>query len=99
VAPDAPVAAAYTIMKRHRVRRLPVIDFGGNLVGILSLADIVRRARHTGGLDGDLDFEHVASMLAEVYRPGEATRAAEPAPVQKRIAVATSKTEPAAPKS
>jgi CBS domain-containing protein len=86
VAPDAPVAAAYRIMKTHRVRRLPVIDFGGCLVGMLSLGDIVRRAWKTHGVDDDLDFERVASMLAEVYRPGAPTLhvAAEPALEQGR---------------
>jgi CBS domain-containing protein len=67
VTPDAPVELAYAIMKRHRVRRLPVIDVGGNLVGMLSLADVVRHARRDGA-DG-LDVDEMASVLAEVYRP------------------------------
>jgi CBS domain-containing protein len=69
VGPDAPVAHAYGVMKMHRVRRLPVIDRGGNLVGMVSLSDIVRRAGHSLQPDGDLDVEHVVSALAEVCRP------------------------------
>ena len=67
VAPDASVELACAIMRTHRVRRLPVIDIGGNLVGMLSLADIVRHTRRDGA-DG-LDVEQIAAAVAEIYRP------------------------------
>lgn len=69
VGPDAPVEHAYGVMKMHRVRRLPVIDRGGNLVGMVSLSDIVRHAARSRAPDADLDGEHVVSALAEVCRP------------------------------
>jgi len=68
VPPEASLALAYHLMKMHRVRRLPVIDLGGNLVGIVSVGDIVRCARHARGLDDDVDPERIMSMLAEVCR-------------------------------
>jgi CBS domain-containing protein len=69
VRPDELVEFAYAIMTMHRVRRLPVIDRGGNLVGIVSLADIVRQARQAPEADAPLSAYRVISMLAEVYRP------------------------------
>lgn len=66
---DDSIALALELMKMHRVRRLPVVDRGKNLVGILSLADIVRNARSTGQPNDALDSECVAAALAEVFRP------------------------------
>jgi len=37
------IELAHEIMRMHRIRRLPVVDHGRNLVGIVSLADIARR--------------------------------------------------------
>jgi hypothetical protein len=51
------------------VRRLPVIDVGGNLVGMLSLADITRCVRAEGGGEAALEPDHVASTVALVFRP------------------------------
>jgi CBS-domain-containing membrane protein len=95
VPPDASIAFAYQVMKMHRVRRLPVIDRGGNLVGMVSLGDIVRRARHASGLDVDLDAEQIMSMLAEVCRSSvphlAAVERAEPQP--KRSAMQSGNAE------
>jgi CBS domain-containing protein len=41
-APDDSLAMALGLMSRHRVRRLPVVSADGALLGLLSLADIVR---------------------------------------------------------
>ncbi|MGH9945089.1 MAG: CBS domain-containing protein, partial [Pyrinomonadaceae bacterium] len=38
--PEADVAAALALMQREQVRRLPVVDAQGALVGILSLHDV-----------------------------------------------------------
>jgi len=39
VAPETPVAEALTLMRRHALRRLPVVD-GDHVSGVISLADI-----------------------------------------------------------
>ena len=39
--PDDEVQAALETMKQHRVRRLPVEGFGGTVMGIVSMNDIV----------------------------------------------------------
>ena len=39
-----PVERALAAMREHHVRRLPVIDSAGSVVGIISLTDIVRYA-------------------------------------------------------
>lgn len=66
---DASIGEAHHLMKMHRVRRLPVVDFGGNLVGILSLADVVRHARTSRTPEDPLHVENVATTLADVFRP------------------------------
>jgi CBS domain-containing protein len=40
---------AADIMAEHQVRRLPVLGEGGQLVGILALADVVRTDQDTAG--------------------------------------------------
>lgn len=42
--PDDDAIVALQTMKLQRVRRLPVVDAGGRLNGILSLSDVVTRA-------------------------------------------------------
>ncbi len=39
---------AHEVMCKHRVRRLPVVDADGHLIGIVSIADLVRAARSCG---------------------------------------------------
>ena len=43
--PDADVRVALEQMRREQLRRLPVTDGDGRLVGILSIADIIRHAK------------------------------------------------------
>jgi CBS domain-containing protein len=43
-APEDDVQAALTTMKQARVRRLPVLGFGGTVLGILSMNDILLAA-------------------------------------------------------
>jgi len=42
VGADADVLVASTLMRRHEVRRLPVVDDEGRIAGIVALDDIVR---------------------------------------------------------
>lgn len=42
IAPDAPLVDAAKILETYRISALPVIDKGGNLVGIISVTDVLR---------------------------------------------------------
>jgi CBS domain-containing membrane protein len=44
IRPDADIREAATILNEKRIKRLPVVDEGGKLVGVISRADIVRTA-------------------------------------------------------
>ena len=68
-------AAAYRQMneQEHEIRRLPVIDDNGHLVGIVSLADITcEAARESHTKRGDVTLEEVAVTLSAVSRPRNA---------------------------
>lgn len=69
VRPDASLDEARHLMARHRVRRLPVLDLGGNLVGIVSLGDLVRNASSTLPSQHPLRPERLAATMADVFRP------------------------------
>ncbi|PJF22225.1 MAG: hypothetical protein CUN56_07085 [Phototrophicales bacterium] len=45
--PDMPITTAHQIMKKNRIRRLPVLDEQGNLVGMVTIGDI-REASPSG---------------------------------------------------
>jgi CBS domain-containing protein len=63
-APPDDVRSALKTMEEHQVRRLPVIDREGGLVGMLSLHDIVRRATPTRGRGGaGISHEDVMGAL------------------------------------
>lgn len=65
---DEDVATAESIMRAHRVRRLPVVDSASELVGVLSLSDIARATqepvRGSAGRD-------VAATLGAIAAPRE----------------------------
>jgi CBS domain-containing protein len=60
-APDDDVEIALETMKQHRVRRLPVEGFGGTVLGIVSLNDLVL---HAGGKKGVPAAEVVSTLQA-----------------------------------
>lgn len=68
--PDDALQDAEALMRTRRVRRLPVVDADGKLVGLLSLSDLARRA---GMNDGDepsgLTSRDVAHTLAAICEP------------------------------
>lgn len=59
--PDNDVEDALKLMSREQIRRLPVCKSGGELVGMVSLADAAER---------DVDKEEVGEALADVCEPG-----------------------------
>ena len=42
VGPDASVADAARLLRRHRIKRMPVVDPAGPLLGIVSRADLLK---------------------------------------------------------
>jgi CBS domain-containing protein len=74
-----PLEAVETLMRRVRVRRVPVLDGDERLKGILSMNDLARRThpsvgRKTNGLSGD----SIAQTLAAICEPHTAATAQEP---------------------
>lgn len=61
-APEDDVHAALATMKKARVRRLPVVGFGGTVLGILSMNDIVLAA----GSDTAVRNEEVVETLQAI---------------------------------
>jgi CBS domain-containing protein len=75
--PEDSLATAEKIMRSNRIRRLPVVDADGHLVGILSLDDIAREAAHErkGKGRAEITTEEVCDTLAAICgdsRPGAA---------------------------
>jgi CBS domain-containing protein len=68
------VRDVFRVMKRDKVRRVPVVDEGGRLVGIIAQADL---AVNYAGLDDEreMEVEEVIERISERGNPGhEATR-------------------------
>lgn len=65
--PDDTIAAAEGLMAVNRVRRLPVIQDGGRLIGILALDDIAREAaRERWRGDKEVSDAEVGETLSAV---------------------------------
>jgi CBS domain-containing protein len=71
--PDDTIAEAEEIMRAHRVRRLPVIDLDGRLLGLISLNDLAREAvREQTRRSKDVTPARVGTTLAAICQPREA---------------------------
>jgi len=68
-APGDDIHDALKIMRQARRRRLPVVDHSGSLVGLLSLDEIVLRARNddSSGRTG-ISYEDVVNTLRAICR-------------------------------
>jgi CBS domain-containing protein len=73
--PDDSLATAEGIMRSRRVRRVPVVDSSGKVVGMLSLADIAREAdrERNQQTSQEITAEEIAATLANVCQ-GQAER-------------------------
>ena len=60
VSPETTIAEAERLMEEHQVRRLPIVEGGTRLVGIVALADIARAVGKST----------VGEVLKEVSKPG-----------------------------
>lgn len=75
--PEDDSEEALEAMRRRQVRRLPVVDAQGRLAGILSVADVLRRARKGGGRRRVKRGEALATLKAIVRPHGAQDDAAE----------------------
>lgn len=62
--PEESIGRALELMELHKVRRLPVVSKTGHLLGLVSLADAVRRLEHTPPTSA-----HVVRTLVAVCEP------------------------------
>ena len=67
--PDDELGQAEDIMRANQVRRLPVVDESGVLVGLLSLGDVARYVRQHSRANGSLAQQRLAETLAAICEP------------------------------
>jgi CBS-domain-containing membrane protein len=68
--PSDSIAEAPNILQTHQVRRLPVVDNGDHLVGMLSLADAAREAVREHGLKGrEVSDTRIGEVLEAICLP------------------------------
>lgn len=77
VSPEAEVHTALAQMRRHQVRRLPVVNAEGYLEGLLALNDFVLAVDRK---HGDVDYEDVLNTLKAIssHRHKPAVRESAP---------------------
>lgn len=64
VAPDDSVTYAARVMSKHQVKRLPVVDNAGRLVGVISRADLMSIfARDDGAIETDVRVGGVEGLI------------------------------------
>jgi CBS-domain-containing membrane protein len=75
--PEQSVAEVEEIMRLEQIRRTPVIDESGRLLGMLSLGDLAREAMQQKRLmEGPLLAEEITTTLAAVSSPRAVPKAA-----------------------
>jgi CBS domain-containing protein len=67
-APNDDVRAALETMKSRKVRRLPVVEPGGRLVGIVSIHDIATQSRNRGA---DIPSDAVLDTFIAITAPAQ----------------------------
>lgn len=66
VAPNDDIHKALEIMRKHKVRRLPVLDKSGELKGVVSMNDIVLRAEEANGKKPSLTYHDVVKTYQAI---------------------------------
>jgi CBS domain-containing protein len=67
---DEGIEDAEAQMRRARVHRLPVVDAGDRVVGVITLGDLARAAR---ARRGGISPSRVGTALAEIHEPRTGT--------------------------
>jgi CBS domain-containing protein len=72
-APGDDVAHAEQLMREHQIRRLPVVDDAGHVVGVLSMNDVAREAaRELDMRKQEVSPRDLVQTLAVVCQPRQA---------------------------
>ncbi len=66
---DDAIADVEATMRKHRIRRVPVTDPMGRLIGIVSMNDLARQAAERPQSADGITMTEVAETLASVCRP------------------------------
>jgi CBS domain-containing protein len=77
--PDDSVAAVEALMRDHQIRRIPVVDAAGMLIGIISLGDIARYLR-TRSAQAPASAAQLVDTLAAISEPRARPSIPVPAP-------------------
>ena len=64
--PDEEVKHALATMREHRIRRLPVLDTEGHLTGIVSMNDIVLKAKPANGKKAPIEYGDVVKTYQAI---------------------------------
>jgi CBS domain-containing protein len=67
---DSDIEEIERVMSERQVRRVPIIDADGQLVGIISQADLARN-------DGAISDREVGQVVERISEPGRRMRSAE----------------------
>lgn len=73
--PDDNVRAALAMMKKHRIRRLPVEGYDGTVVGLISMNDIVLEAGAQRAIREDEVIDALQAICAHHHPPAHAAAA------------------------
>lgn len=65
--PNDEIHSALETMRSHKVRRLPVVALDGTVEGILSISELLLRARHDDGTAPEFSDTDVMSTLLGIY--------------------------------
>jgi CBS domain-containing protein len=79
---DLAVALAAVILSRRRIRRLPVVDGEGRLIGVVTRSDLVR-AMARGAWSYSPDLRRLLRELLVRGRPSRSAATGRPAPVTR----------------
>lgn len=93
---DDSIADVMQTMQQRRVHRLPVVDAGGILVGVISTNDLIRAAH---ARPAAVEPAAVVRMLATIGSPRNQPIVAAPAPTPATAKVVTPTKKPAARKA
>ncbi len=71
--PDDSLEQVAALMRQHQIRRLPVLDREERPIGIISLADLLRRAQAAGDVGSEpasgVSLSYAARTLAAICAP------------------------------